>query len=1175
MINGILLSLLLLPSTIRTEPLLKSFTSCLSQHSNTLAPSEQLINFNRLWTQLDPTTHTLRISALAQVASQSTGYSSQTNFLATLISQTSILNFQSFSNQSALCSSIRTPNSNNNNNSSGCPYGPGEIGLGVQLPLSSQHTDYPFLTLSTQLQLLDTSTPALTLGCIEIDTSPYYPAHLYFKLLRWIPIAILIGYLIVCWSGRIWAGIISESLNREAQAAASLTTHHHPRKSIHTIFLARFTSVWWLVWSGQGLLLSGALLRFSTPGLRDILNFIQFISILGLYSVQWPEFIYPIFTQSAWSTLVFNTTLVRTKLPIADHGPTPNPLNTPTYRPPSQFITQLDNQDSPLYLNRTLPNILLNYDNLQQGIPRWSTTIGISPQDLFGVSISIFFLCCSAVAFLSVLAYLIALLSTFISSKVNPNTNTDSAPNERDSGIFTNPDTDDGLTCSPPTTTRVFHDKSIPTSSDHKQNLLFDSTHNTPSSSSSTPNQQRNWPPISLHFALLQGNLLRLFILFYLPLVIFSSYQLTLINIASRLSFGISVIVIIGTILIPSIQLYRLKKCSSSIESIRNHQGGTGGEELIDNPIRILSLGPIYNTYDHKNVLYMTVKFCSQFTIGVSIGTAQNQPIIMAVILLIVELTETMLTSLWLPWGDGAAMAPLTFIISVSRIVTAVILVVLTPTVAVGSVASGWLGYVVLLILGGVLGILLLVLVVKFIELILRLVAHIPFDETRSTRAGGLRGAWRRWDRSISRSSRHGRAAEITAKRQRRARRKSKQQTRRASIFSALNDQSPAHHHHHHHQQQQQHHQHLDNHSPYGPTPPSLSPGFVTMNDEDGNIMSAMSQGAWVRTPGGSEPMFTNNSNNLARFPVSGGGRIGGSSSLTPPDPYPSSSGPPTSSSSGFAVVRGGRATEKTPYQMHNDGRNSWRPQPRPQQQQQGLGVTSSPLNNHHYHDYPPNSNTRFGHQQSARLGVQNGFFEPNHLNTTTNLFENSGSNNTATPYHHNLSNSSDHDGSINRMNSSNRRRRKGKKNGKKKSSAGAGGIFNFFSSSRDNNKDDDDGSSSSSSESSSSDEDDDWDDESGSEEEEDERSRTGRKKLKGLIGGLDKWRKTKIDPLNHASSSEVPDSHLGNEPIDLHLTGGAGGAGGGFQVLRQPRLKPSPVGSSVSNPAVLDKSTP
>ncbi|KAI9615060.1 hypothetical protein H4Q26_011598, partial [Puccinia striiformis f. sp. tritici PST-130] len=408
MINGILLSLLLLlPSTIRTEPLLKSFTSCLSQHSNTLAPTEQLINFNRLWTQLDPATHTLRI-------------------------QTSILNFQSFSNQSALCSSIRTPNSNNNNNSSGCPYGPGEIGLGVQLPLSSQHTDYPFLTLSTQLQLLDTSTPALTLGCIEIDTSPYYPAHLYFKLLRWIPIAILIGYLILL----------------------PLSPHHHPRKSIHTIFLARFTSVWWLVWSGQGLLLSGALLRFSTPGLRDILNFIQFISILGLYSVQWPEFIYPIFTQSAWSTLVFNTTLVRTKLPIADHGPTPNPLNTPTYRPPSQFITQLDNQDSPLYLNRTLPNILLNYDNLQQGIPRWSTTIGISPQDLFGVSISIFFLCCSAVAFLSVLAYLIALLSTFISSKANPHTNTDSAPNERDSGIFTNPDTDDGLTCSPPTTTR-------------------------------------------------------------------------------------------------------------------------------------------------------------------------------------------------------------------------------------------------------------------------------------------------------------------------------------------------------------------------------------------------------------------------------------------------------------------------------------------------------------------------------------------------------------------------------------------------------------------------------------------------------------------------------------------------------------------------------------------------
>ncbi|OAV94958.1 hypothetical protein PTTG_26827 [Puccinia triticina 1-1 BBBD Race 1] len=989
-----LLLLLLAALSASAEPLLKRFADCLGQHTPSLAPAEQRISFSQLWTQLDSST--LRISLLGQVDSQSSGYSPQTNFLATLISETAVLNFQAFTNQSALCSAIRTPPTTNKTASdSGCPYGPGQLALGVQLPLSP-HPDYPFRTLNTQLQLLDTSTPALTLACIQLDTSPYHPHSIYFSLLRWIPLAILLGYLLVCALARLWAAIISEQLNREAQAAAQLDHHHHHHHHHHhrnpttpsaSLLLPRISAVWWLVWSGQGLLRSGALLRFSTPGTRDIISHLQFIALLGLFNVQWPEFVYPILTQSAWTTLIFNSTIVRSRL---SSDPPPDPLSTPSYDPPQAFVSQFDTPSSPLYLNRSLPNVLLNYGDQQQGIPRWATTIGILPRDLFGVAMSLFAICAAAVALFSAISYLIALIATLVSSARLKHIH-HHHHHQRDSGIFTSADTDDGRTCSPPTTTRVFHphphhhhrhqDKTTSSSQQPEKASLFDSLSHAPPVSST---QSVVWPQTGLHFALLQGNLLRLFILFYRPLVVFASFHLTLLHTASPISIAIAAILLILAVLIPLVQLWRLNRRSA--------------EDRLDHPATILTLGPLYNTFDDRNVLFMGVRFASSFVVAVAIGAAQSHGIIQAVVLLIAELTETMLTSLWLPWGDGAAMAPLTFITSVTRIISAVILVVMTPTVSVGVIASGWLTYVVLLILGGVLCILVLVLGVKLVELVLRLGAHIPFDETRSTRAGGIRGAWRRWDRSSgSRSTRHGRAAAIAARRHRRRPPKpaavGSRRTPRASIFSALNGQ--------------------DNHPgelAHVQTP-SLSPGFGAINDEDGNIMSAMSQGAWLRTAPPDNSLF----------PARPG--------MAPPD----HSGPGGQPSSGFAVVRGGRATEKTPYLMHNDGRNSWRtPSHRPHDY--------PPSHHAHHlqqHHLPPSSSppSAFFHSTSSSANPLNPHLA--HSTTTTNLFDQQ-------PAPFPLSGHSTSDDSL--PHSSVRRRQNRKK--KKKNTHTGGGLFGLFRSS-------------------------------------------------------------------------------------------------------------------------------
>ena len=113
-------------------------------------------------------------------------------------------------------------------------------------------------------------------------------------------------------------------------------------------------------------------------------------------------------------------------------------------------------------------------------------------------------------------------------------------------------------------------------------------------------------------------------------------------------------------------------------------------------------------------------------------------------------------------------MGPLAFLLSVARILAAILLVVLSPAVNVGDVASGWVTYVILLIQGIVFALLLLVVLVKILELIVRAIGKVPFDESRSYRAGGIIGAWRRWDRGgrSTRTRRHRRSqASIAARR--------------------------------------------------------------------------------------------------------------------------------------------------------------------------------------------------------------------------------------------------------------------------------------------------------------------------------------------------------------------------------------------------------------------------
>jgi hypothetical protein len=179
---------------------------------------------------------------------------------ATLIVDETVLNFNVFSNRSQLCDAIRNPS--DTANATGCPYGPGQVAVGVQIPVNSS---YALASLNTRLRLLDTSNPSRQLACVDISATPYYPRLYAYRLILWIPVGITIMYAALTWLARFWAATTAARADREAVLAASLTA-----KLGHESLRERLAPVFWEIASGLGLQRSTSLVRFTTPGTRDL-----------------------------------------------------------------------------------------------------------------------------------------------------------------------------------------------------------------------------------------------------------------------------------------------------------------------------------------------------------------------------------------------------------------------------------------------------------------------------------------------------------------------------------------------------------------------------------------------------------------------------------------------------------------------------------------------------------------------------------------------------------------------------------------------------------------------------------------------------------------------------------------------------------------------------------------
>ncbi|OBZ70432.1 hypothetical protein A0H81_09679 [Grifola frondosa] len=124
----------------------------------------------------------------------------------------------------------------------------------------------------------------------------------------------------------------------------------------------------------------------------------------------------------------------------------------------------------------------------------------------------------------------------------------------------------------------------------------------------------------------------------------------------------------------------------------------TNTTKLYDETWTLLSLGPLYNHYRHGSQLFAKKRnspshYHPRHRSGSALGT-----------------------SIWLPWGQGASMGLISFLFCVARIVIAVLLVILTPVVSIGSGAAQWVAYAILFILGLVYLAFCLMLLVKIVE---------------------------------------------------------------------------------------------------------------------------------------------------------------------------------------------------------------------------------------------------------------------------------------------------------------------------------------------------------------------------------------------------------------------------------------------------------------------------
>lgn len=306
-------------------------------------------------------------------------------------------------------------------------------------------------------------------------------------------------------------------------------------------------------------------------------------------------------------------------------------------------------------MDANLPNTLFSLpSDAAAGISSFSSTVGLRPTDLFGVCLGLFL---AIVAGTIVLSFVVWLIDWVVLLMMAASYSNNNHQGPRLGGSQTPPfasmskDRLDGV-------------GSTDEQRSSNSNLMLRATSRI---------RKRWWksrPGLgSFHGSALIGNLVRILVLFHFPVTIFSCYQMTLgrthASLLSVVLAALSFVVI--SVTLPILLVLRLHNTTTN--------------KLYEEMKTLLALGPLYNHYRHGSQLFACLLFATNLAFGITIGCGQQSGTTQAIIILIIEVVSALVTSIWLPWGQGASMGLISFLFCVARIVMAVLLVILTPTV--------------------------------------------------------------------------------------------------------------------------------------------------------------------------------------------------------------------------------------------------------------------------------------------------------------------------------------------------------------------------------------------------------------------------------------------------------------------------------------------------------------
>ncbi|WVQ82236.1 hypothetical protein IAT38_004364 [Cryptococcus sp. DSM 104549] len=725
------LPLLLASLHALASPLQPKFTSCLSSFSPVAAGSN-LLNVTDVYAEIIPGAKAaqlgllgdghdvLRLDLIGVTGAELAGYDNDTNKLATLFTDTHAATFSVYQSTTWLCNSLfpsELPTPYTPFNTTYCPLPAGDFAINVSIPL---YHSYALTTLHSRVRIVDTSLEARNLGCYDIHVSPYRHSGWYYDLFLWWPVAVALGFWLVGWGARFVTGwIVGSGVAEYGQKDASgvrLVGAGGPSKREAT--MRKWGTMIISGLSGERLSVSGGLLRFVTPGVKDVLFHVQYAAMLGMIAVAWPGFAYPILARGAWANLVWNTTLVQG----SDASSKRVDAYPSNYTPSAAFQSQISNPIYPLYLEEDAFNPLLELHQSSNGMESFATAVGLRPQDLFGTCLALFLCITAAVVLLSLVLWFIHGLTEYLAS--GSSTPKNGSPMSKRAALGPSPRDSVGGKES-------YDQRPGGMPSDGLGTLPTQSTFFTSKSSAQSP-LRRMWLRFRLkgeagafHSAALYGNLVRLILVFHLPITIFSIYQLCLGSRASIVSRVFAALAFAFTsVLIPAFILYRISRTPTG--------------KLYDATRTLLSLGPMYNIYVEKKQMFRVFSLGASLVMGIVVGAGQGSGLAQAVILVVVELLMLIVPGVWYPWGEGASMGAPNAFLGALRLASAVLVLMLSEELSMSETAADWITYALLILQAIIFVFFLVMLLTKIIEGSIRLIGGVHFDESTHPLDGGI-----------------------------------------------------------------------------------------------------------------------------------------------------------------------------------------------------------------------------------------------------------------------------------------------------------------------------------------------------------------------------------------------------------------------------------------------------